>query len=212
MPVVSRGNPTGKSVALTFDDGPDPQTTPLLLEKLAVHRFPATFFVTGARARQYPELISQILAAGHTIGNHSYDHDPLLALRSKGRVRSQIAKTQQFLGTHGVRPLAFRPPGGITSPRLAGPLSDLDMFVVNYSCRARDGGNRRIRDLARRILDRVRPGDIILLHDLPFPNNTDHPRFLNEIDALFRGLGSRELAVLPLAQFINRPIMVRAES
>ncbi|MDD8014016.1 MAG: polysaccharide deacetylase family protein, partial [Acidobacteriota bacterium] len=80
LPVISRRKTVRRAVALTFDDGPDPEVTPRLLELLRRHRVPATFFVAGARAERYPATIQKILSRNHTIGNHSYRHDPLLML------------------------------------------------------------------------------------------------------------------------------------
>jgi peptidoglycan/xylan/chitin deacetylase (PgdA/CDA1 family) len=118
LPVISRGRTGLPVVALTFDDGPDPITTPLLLERLAAHQAPATFFVTGRRAAAYPELIQAILAAGHTIGNHSFSHDSLVAFKGRRRIFTEIAETQRILREMGVTPMLFRPPVGITYPEI----------------------------------------------------------------------------------------------
>ncbi len=166
LPVISRGKKEGGSVALTFDDGPDPEISPRLMELLRCHGAPATFFVTGAKAERYPELIRGILSHGHTIGNHSYHHDPLLMLRSRATLRKEIALAQDVLAAYGIRPLIFRPPVGITNPKLPGVLKELGMDCVNFGCRAFDRGNRRIESLAKIVLRKVRPGDIILLHDV----------------------------------------------
>jgi len=207
LPVIARGSSRGNAVALTFDDGPDPQTTPAILKALAARNLAATFFVTGARARQFPGLVERIVEQGHTVGNHSQNHDPLLALRPAARIRQQIAQTQDDLQPRGIRPLVFRPPAGITSPALRAPLAALGLITVNYSCHARDGGNRRIKHLARRILTSIQPGDIILLHDIPPAQPGDLPLFFRELATLLDGIQSRGLAIRPLAEIIGRPVM-----
>ena len=115
LPLISRGGRNARGVALTFDDGPFPASTPMLLDLLARHRLPATFFVIGRQAAAHPELIAAILAHGHTIGNHSSRHDNLLMLRSSKALADDIRATQEILAGMGIRPLLFRPPIGITS-------------------------------------------------------------------------------------------------
>jgi peptidoglycan-N-acetylglucosamine deacetylase len=206
MPVVSRGSGDRRAVALTFDDGPDPLTTPALLKLLRDHRAVATFFVTGERVARHPELVAAMIADGHSIGNHSFRHDPLGALRSARTLAAEIELAQRALKPLGVEPLAYRPPMGITTPRLRRALAGSEMVVVNFSRRAWDGGNRRIGNLAGRILKRVRPGDIVLLHErLPDPARL--AGWEREIDSVLKGLAEKGLAVVPLAELIGREVM-----
>lgn len=206
LPVISRGPRKERAVALTFDDGPDPLTTPPLLDLLERCGLPATFFVTGRRAEAHPELIREILRRGHAVGNHSYDHDVLLMFRSRARLAEQIGRTQTVLGRFGIRPRAFRPPVGVTGPRLAGVLEGLGMDCVTFSCRGADFGNRRIGGLARRVLRRLHPGAIVLLHDVAPPGGGSGA-WLAEVEAILRGLRSRGYATVPLAGLIGRPVM-----
>ena len=119
LPIISRGTTRReKTVALTFDDGPSPASTPFILELLKRYDFKATFFVIGKKAARYPELITAITADGHTIGNHSWSHDNLLMLRSTKQLSEDIQKTQSLLQKAGVQPTLFRPPAGISNPRL----------------------------------------------------------------------------------------------
>lgn len=209
LPVVSRGTCGRKAVALTFDDGPDPLTTPELLRLLKKHRKTGTFFVTGHRVVRYPELAKEIIAQGHSLANHSFHHDMWGAFRSTRTMKHEIEATQRALRELGVVALAYRPPMGITSPRLRRLMQMEGMFVVNFSCRAWDGGNRRIRNLSRRILKRVRPNDILLLHD-----NLSQPSLLPlwaaEMDLILKGIAEKGLEILPLADMIGRPVMIAA--
>lgn len=206
LPVVSRGSDRGGAVALTFDDGPDPATTPRLLALLDAHGIPATFFVTGARAQAHPELIRAIADAGHTLGNHSFAHSTRIAFQGRRRLFADIAATQQAVARHGIVPRVFRPPVGITYPGLAPVLTALELSAVGFSCRARDLGNRRVRHMARRVLACAAPGDIIMLHDLP-PHPPDQmDPWLAEIDAILTGLGTKRLAVRPLGDLIGLTI------
>jgi peptidoglycan/xylan/chitin deacetylase (PgdA/CDA1 family) len=206
LPVISRGSGARRVVALTFDDGPDPLTTPTLLKLLRRHRVEATFFVIGQRAARYPELVRAMVAEGHGIGNHSFRHDVLGALRSAQTMAAEIDATQRVLKALGVEPLAYRPPMGITSPRLRRAMAGSGMLVVNFSCRAWDGGNRRMGGLAGRLLKRVRPNDIVLLHEnLPDPARC--ASWEREIDLVLKGIVDKGLAVVPLAELIGREVM-----
>jgi peptidoglycan/xylan/chitin deacetylase (PgdA/CDA1 family)/2-polyprenyl-3-methyl-5-hydroxy-6-metoxy-1,4-benzoquinol methylase len=206
LPIISKGVKGAKGVALTFDDGPDPELTPLLLELLAQHGIVATFFVTGARATRYPNIIKVILANGHAIGNHSYSHDPFLMFRGRSRLQHEIASTQSVLKQFGIVPLVFRPPVGITNSRLWRVLLENGMFCVNFSCRAVDFGNRQVRGLAQKILSKSGPGDIILLHDV-VSQQTDASYLLREFTAIIAGLQEKGLEIQSLAQLIGQEIM-----
>ncbi len=209
LPVISNGRPGTKGVALTFDDGPFPESTPFILELLARHRLLATFFVTGEKAAAHPELMREIVASGHTIGNHSLRHDYLLMLRGAENLHKDIYRTQEIIEqTGGVRPLVFRPPVGITNPHLGRVLAEEGMVAVAYSCRAFDRGNRNITNLAQKILGKLRPGDIIMLHDLPpYRPNSDN-QWRQELDHLFTALAA-DFSVQPLESLIDRPVMIR---
>jgi peptidoglycan/xylan/chitin deacetylase (PgdA/CDA1 family)/2-polyprenyl-3-methyl-5-hydroxy-6-metoxy-1,4-benzoquinol methylase len=206
LPIVSRGRRGAKGVALTFDDGPDPKVTPQLLELLARHGATATFFVTGVRAERYPELIRAILAGGHALGNHSYSHSPFLMLKSAATLRREVASAQTVFRQFGIVPLVFRPPVGITGPRLWRVLLENGMFCLNFSLRARDMGNRRVNRLAEKLLARVAQRDIILLHEIA-PRQGEVTQLLNEFSLLLEGLKERGLEVVPLAQLIGKKVM-----
>jgi peptidoglycan/xylan/chitin deacetylase (PgdA/CDA1 family)/SAM-dependent methyltransferase len=208
LPIVGRGKPGEKGVALTFDDGPDPEVTPLLLDLLDRHSVPATFFVTGERAARHPSIIRDILSRGHAIGNHSYHHFPFLMLKGIRTLRREIESTQSCLAGFGILPLAFRPPAGITNPLLRRVLLEQGMFCVNYSCRAVDLGNRRIGRLSEKVLKAVSQGDIIALHDVA-PRHAGTERLMAEFDALLRGLKEKGPEVVPLARLIGRDVMRR---
>jgi len=207
LPVISRGKSGEQAVALTFDDGPDPLSTPELLRLLANHRVNATFFVIGEKAFKHPDLVREIVRQGHFIGNHTYSHDKLLLLKGNHHLLNEIEKTQHVLRKLGVIPLAFRPPVGITSPGLDPVLRRLNLYTVNFSCRANDCGNRRIRDLSKKILKRVHPDDIILLHDTRPKNDLLLSCWLQEMDQILTGIEKKGIKVLPLSMLIGRPVM-----
>lgn len=198
----------GNGIALTFDDGPSPYSTPIVLRLLKKHKLQATFFVIGKKAAQYPELISAILTDGHSIGNHSWKHDNLLMLRCPKRLRRDIRKTQDILAKHAIRPLLFRAPAGITGPRLQPVLKEEQLTSISFSCRAFDRGNKKIAGLARRILSCLQPGTIILLHDLPPKTDTASLQWQRELSTLLESLQQSALPVLPLSKLLNSEVML----
>jgi peptidoglycan-N-acetylglucosamine deacetylase len=207
-PVVSRGS-TGKNwVALTFDDGPAPPVTRPILDLLDRYSTPATFFVTGVNAEQFPEIIKEIIDRGHTIGNHSFHHYPFLMLKSSRVISREILNTQEILRKMGVHTLAFRPPVGIVNPKLAPLLEKLKMDCITFSCRAADFGNRRVKDISKKIMQKVAADDIILLHDAPPHRKEDQEILLSEIESLLSGLKARGLEVVPLSTLTGKTIMI----
>lgn len=207
LPVISRGQRGVSGIALTFDDGPSPASTPILLELLAKYELPATFFVIGRHAAAHPELIAAILAQGHAIGNHSYNHDNLLMLRSYEFLEKDIQATQEILNKAGIQPLVFRPPIGIVSPRLQPVMASLGLRTITFSCRIFDRGNRNVHNLASRVLKKLRPGDILLLHDTPPPRAEATTEWIDELHRLFAPLHHAK-QVVPLAVLIDHPVMM----
>ncbi len=207
LPVVSRGR-TGKNfVALTFDDGPSETTTELILDLLDKYSVKATFFVAGVNVLKHPEIIKEIIARGHTIGNHSFHHNPFLMLGSHNYLYEEIFKAQKVLKSMGINTLAFRPPVGIISPKLPSVLDKLGMFCVTFSCRAGDFGNRRINNLSSRILKKVKADDIILLHDVLPRSKDDFTVLSSEVEKILQDLAEKDLKIVPLSILISRDII-----
>jgi peptidoglycan/xylan/chitin deacetylase (PgdA/CDA1 family) len=205
-PVVLRGPANEPRVALTFDDGPHPSTTGPLLDLLRRRNVHVAFFVTGRAAAIYPDLVRRALAEGHEVGNHSASHNPFLMLQLPRTVEREVGHCNEALAALGARPLAFRPPVGIVSPRLWPALRRHGMFAVGFSRRARDFGNRRISGMAARLLRGVRPGDILLLHDGPVHGRHTVEQWLAEVEQVLDGLAALKLPIVPLAVLLDRPV------
>jgi len=210
LPVLSHGSRKEPRVALSFDDGPDPVVTPRVLDLLDRHGLKAVFFLVGRKAEAHPEVVREILARGHDIGNHSLNHLPFLMLKGTGALRREVAGAQEILRSFGVIPRAFRPPVGITNSRLWTVLLDQNLFCLNFSCRAGDMGNRRVEGLAGRILGKVRAGDLILLHDV-LPTKASVEALLDELEKVILGLREKALEVVPPARLLGRSLMQRQE-
>ncbi len=166
-----------REVWLTIDDGPDPASTPHVLELLKAHGARATFFVIGTQVAKHPELARRIVSEGHTIGNHTHSHPSAsFWCASPARIASEID------GCVGALLLAdapferfFRPPVGVRNPFLAAQLEDRGMEQVLWSARGRDGGPGSPEAAMGRIAGRLCPGAILLAHeagDRPGPRLT----------------------------------------
>ena len=116
-PVIWRGRVGKKLVALTFDDGPDPLTTPLLLDYLREERIAATFFCIGKKVDAHPEIARRIVEEGHLIANHTYHHFWWTSLMWSGTLEREVSRTQEAIErATGVKPRYMRPPMGMTNP------------------------------------------------------------------------------------------------
>lgn len=155
-----------REVALTFDDGPDPVDTPRLLDLLREKGVPATFFVVGRRAEAHPEIVRRAWEEGHLIGNHTWSHRPLFCFLPPWRLRREIeGGTEAIRRACGHKPHYFRSPVGLRHPFLRPALEKAGLEFVAWRLRSMDTRTRSAERLERRIVDRARGGDIILLHD-----------------------------------------------
>jgi len=155
-----------KLIALTFDDGPNPIYTPQVLKILNDHQVKATFFLIGQQAQAYPELVQQIKARGHGLGNHSFSHAFNLSLMPREEIRREILKAQEVLfRITGEYPTLFRSPLGWVSRELEAVCHDLSLPIINGSIKAGDVSLPGTEHILSAVLDWVQAGDIIILHD-----------------------------------------------
>lgn len=155
----------GPAAALSFDDGPDPEATPRLLDLLGRAGARATFFLVGKRAARHPELVARIAAEGHAVGNHGWDH-PALPTLKPAAVVDQLRRTAEAIAAAGVaRPRLMRPPYGDQS--LASHLAArrLGLTVTAWSVVGADWEDDDGATIAGRVLAGLHPGAIVLLHD-----------------------------------------------
>jgi len=152
-------------VALTFDDGPDPTSTPAVLRLLDRFDAKATFFMVGAAAYRHPALVRRIAAAGHAIANHSWDHASFTSIPGRQR-RTQIRWCQTAISPYGLR--LFRPPYGRQNVASSLDARLLGFQVVAWSLSVSDWSEANASVMAERLVTRMRPGSIVLLHDSIF--------------------------------------------
>lgn len=153
-----------KVIALTFDDGPDPKFTPIVLDALKKHNMKATFFVLGWRATRYPALVKRIFDEGHTVANHTYMHP---AKPSKAAGLNEILKTQEAVKKAcGKYPTIFRPPYGIRESWSAKLARHRLMPSVIWTMSSADTAVDDAEMVYRNTVFTPRPGDVVLLHDI----------------------------------------------
>ena len=165
MAVFSCGSGAEKVVALTFDDGPDPQYTSEILDILKEKNVPATFFVVGKQAERYPKLLCRCLAEGHEVGSHTYTHSNLYR-RTGEKVWAEISRNSDTIEEiTGQAPKYFRPPRGLYDEQVLAACTSLEQRLILWSISSEDWMEPSAKHIVRRISQKVHPGAIILFHD-----------------------------------------------
>lgn len=202
--VLSRGPRKVPQVALTFDDGPHPVHTVKVLEQLRRAKVRATFFVIGSKVEQHPELAARIVREGHAIGIHSWEHDRLLAARTAPRIIKDLKATQEAIRkATGQDTVLFRPPVGVTSPRIEEAVKRLDLIVVAWSVRGYDGVRGAKADkVAARIASRIRPGAIIAMHDAR-ERGDDEPASIQALPKVLDAISERKLEAVTVPEMFS---------
>lgn len=156
---------TEKKIALTFDDGPSPYTLEVL-DLLKKYNTEATFFCIGKNIEMYPEIVKQIIAEGHLVGNHSYSHSPFFDFYNAKKITEEIQQTDTLLEKFTSKKINFfRPPYGVTTPSIRRALKITGHKVIGWNIRSLDGGTKNQNLIFNRIIKRISPGGIVLLHD-----------------------------------------------
>jgi peptidoglycan/xylan/chitin deacetylase (PgdA/CDA1 family) len=202
--VSARFEPSGgarveRAVALTFDDGPWPVTTPRILTILRRQHAPATFFVIGYLADRFPGLVARERAEGMTVGNHTYNHPqvPPFGQLPRALVRVQIALGAESIRRAGVSPRLMRPPGGSFSPTTVAVARSLGERVVLWSVDPADWRpGTTARQIVKRVLNAVRPGSIVILHD----GGGDRSATVAALPAIIRGIRRKGLRLVAIPQ------------
>jgi peptidoglycan/xylan/chitin deacetylase (PgdA/CDA1 family) len=159
-------NGVAARVAITIDDGPDPDVTPQVLSQLAAHHAHATFFCVGVRVERYADLAREIVSRGHAIENHSQRHRHNFSLLGPGGMSAEISRAQDsILRVTGSRPRFFRAPAGLRNPFLDPILARLHLHLASWTRRGFDTVNANADAVYRRLASPLQDGDILLLHD-----------------------------------------------
>ena len=164
-PALSRLRSSDRLVSITFDDGPNPNATPLILDVLKREGVHATFFVLGRHAERWPELVKRMADEGHQLGNHGFHHRKLHR-RTPGYVRDDLTRGAEAIErASGVRPRHFRAPHGFRSPWVTPIARSLGERTIGWSLGVWDSARPGADEIVKRALDGMRAGSILLLHD-----------------------------------------------
>ena len=162
LPLRTGGEPI---VALTFDDGPNPEATPRILDALAATGTVATFFLLGRHVERWPALAERVAAEGHVVGNHGWFHRKLHT-QSPASVRRDLELgTAAIIGATGVRPAVFRAPHGFRAPWVSRIARSLGQRTIGWSLGVWDSALPGVDAIVERTVTGTRPGSILLLHD-----------------------------------------------
>lgn len=158
------GSQDKRQVALTFDDGPDRQFTPQILDVLKEHNVKATFFLVGNRVMANPDIMERIIREGHEVGNHSYNH-PNLPKLADSKFQWQITEANKVIANHsGYEPKFFRPPYGAISEEQLKWVASQNMKMVNWNVDSLDWKGLSAEEVETNILSNITYGAIILQH------------------------------------------------
>lgn len=181
IPGTYSSHPNGKmKIAITFDDGPHPVYTPQILDILRKYGVHATFFVIGENVAMHPELTERCIAEGHEIANHTYTHKNL-AKDSYSDIQNEIVHTENTVFENfDIRTKLLRPPGGLYGKNVLSCAQNLDYTVILWSVDTRDWAHTPVQKITKNVLDSVRAGDIILMHDF-VQKHSPTPKALDKI-------------------------------
>jgi peptidoglycan/xylan/chitin deacetylase (PgdA/CDA1 family) len=195
---------TRPEVALTFDDGPDPEVTPRILDLLDAARARASFFVIGRRAARHPALLREMLRRGHSVENHTERHPIGFAAWGPWRQRAEIAAAQATIaGICGRAPRFFRPPAGLRNPLLDPALAAEGLVLASWTRRGYDTVTGREEIVLRRMTGRLAARDILMLHDAGSrPGPDGRPVVLSVLPRLLGALGAAGLRSVSLDEAV----------
>jgi peptidoglycan/xylan/chitin deacetylase (PgdA/CDA1 family) len=182
-PHLTWGSPTRREVLLTFDDGPDPESTPKVLDILRREKVPAVFFLVGRWVARYPDLVRREVADGHALGNHTWHHAYLTRMEPDC-MRAQIRATRNAIrAVAGIDTPWFRPPGGHYDPEVVRACREMGQVIVLWSDTPGDWLRPTPQAIEARGLRYLRPGAIILLHDTLPETVAMLPDFIHRVRA-----------------------------
>jgi peptidoglycan/xylan/chitin deacetylase (PgdA/CDA1 family) len=191
-------------VAITIDDGPDPQITPRVLTLLDEYSARATFFCIGERVARHEQLAREIASRGHAIENHSQRHLNRFSILGPGGMAAEIGRAQETIGAvTGQRPLFFRAPAGLRNPFLEPVLARLDLRLASWTRRGFDTVDSNEQTVLAKLTRNLQAGDILLLHDgHAARTRSGVPVILQVLPRLLEAVAARGLRTLTLREAV----------
>lgn len=195
--LLQHGDPNVPEVAITIDDGPDPNFGPPIINYLHSAGVPATFFLVGKRVKQFPEVARLIAVDGFEIGDHTYDHQRLTLLKPHAIANELRFCAKDIKDVTGRDATLMRPPGVQYNHTVLSVAKALGFVTVSWTCGAADYDNQSASFIAKRVLDRTENGSIILLHQ-------DHASTVGALPVIVQGLRARGYRFVTIPQMLNR--------
>nr|WP_307470824.1 polysaccharide deacetylase family protein [Cytobacillus purgationiresistens] len=189
-----------KVISITFDDGPDPIYTPEILDLLAQYNAKATFFVSGNKAEEHPDILKRIAKEGHEIGNHTYNHIYNASISEK-TLSAELDSTNNLIEkVTGYRPVLYRPVGGLYNDSIINTAVKKDYLVIMWSWHQdpMDWSNPGSKKIVNHVISNVRPGDIVLLHD----SGGDRTQTISALKSILEHLKKHQYTVVTVSDLI----------
>ncbi len=192
----SNDNEKEQKIAISFDDGPHPMTEKVL-DLLQKYDVKATFFCIGSQIEKYPDIFKRILNEGHIVGNHTFTHSNRFGVFSTEKVIAEIVQTNEIIQRlSGKKVLFFRPPFGVTNPKISRAITTTKHKVIGWNIRSLDTVIEKEDRILKRIKKRVTPGGIILLHDTT-------QKTVNVLERLLLFLQTEKYSIIPIDKLLN---------
>jgi peptidoglycan/xylan/chitin deacetylase (PgdA/CDA1 family) len=202
--VVRRVETNQKVVALTFDDGPDPKYTPAVLRLAREKKLRLTFFLVGREIEYHPDLARQEVAEGHAIGNHTWDH-PVLMFDTEPQDISEIERCEgEIEKVCGERTYMFRPPKGMWNGDTFLAADRLGYRIILWSVALEHHDAKTPQAMARRVIQKIRPGMIILAHDGEARVPIDRSKTIKALPILVDGLRKEGYQFVTVPELLKR--------
>lgn len=199
--IIWGGPPQVKQVALTFDDGPSPRCTAKILSLLKQYQAHGTFFVLGAHVEHYPWLVQAAIRDGNEVGNHSFDH-PRLTKSDELSREQELERTALDLDLLGCKARLFRPPFSAYDGRLVAYLNHTNRQMVLWGIDSGDWRGLPAVEIVHNVLDRVRPGAIIIFHDCDEKEQADRRPTVEALKVILPALQAAGYRMVTVSELV----------
>lgn len=184
-------------VSITFDDGPNPEFTPKILALLKRYNAKATFFCIGQRVEKYPNILREIVADGHSVGNHTHSHSKSFGFFGQEQVISELEKANTVIKkVTGLDTRLYRPCFAVTNPKIEKAVKKLNLHSIGWNVRSLDTTPRPEKMVLKRITSKISRGDIVLLHDTS-------EKTVTVLEQLLLFLKEKKLRSVPVDQLLK---------
>ena len=196
--IVYRINTKEKIVALTVDDGPDPRFTPKILDILKENNVHASFFVVGSQLEKYPDIGKRLLEEGNEVGNHTYSHPELPSGDTNQIINEIVQGAEVIQKVLDIKTKYFRAPKGLFNNDVLRVANEQGEMVILWSITLEHHASPTPHDMAMRIIDKITPGGIILMHD----GRLDRTRSIEALPILIKGLQEKGYKLVTVSELL----------